>query len=130
MSTTTTLGFPLGDWLRRLREEAGITSTHQLAKLPGTPSQSYIWKVESGEHRVVKWAKLRGWVTALDGDMDEARELWMAAEEERALAATLPPDVSSIDSPGWMCLPPLTAISDAVHRTLVPLFARPLAHPA
>ena len=67
---------------------------------------------------------------AATGFIDEDR-VWMTwLQDRRRRAATLVSAADNGANPGWMCLPPLTAISATVARTLVPFLPRPLAHPA
>lgn len=108
-----------GHYVRAARVRNGWTQ-NQAADRAGI-SQELLSQIENGRRRLTEGSAYkieRGW---------KLRPYELARWTEKA---TVPPDASSIDSPGWMCLPPLTAITQAVSRTLVPFSPRPLAHPA
>ena len=106
--------------IRERRDALGINQTEAAERLG--LKQSYYSRIERGRENPTI------------GVFERLSDLYNAEVDELVreyleVRATLP-DADNGANPGWMCLPPLTAISATVARTLVPFLPRPLAHPA
>ena len=97
--------------LKDRRNKMGINQI-EAAKRLGV-EQSYYSRIERGRENptIGVFERLAGIYNA---EVDQLVREWIEVR------ATLPPDASSIDSPGWMCLRQITRPLAAATRTLVP----------
>ncbi len=81
----------LAQWLRSLREEAGLTYRAMADKLDGTPSCSYatLSRADRGQS-VPAYKTVEGYVHACGGDLATATRLWKKASQNRSAAVRNP----------------------------------------
>lgn len=104
--------------LREAREQANVSLSH-LAELL-EEDKGNLSKAERGQASAHTIERLAGrYELALGIDRDSL------VRQIGTLPASLAARIGA--DPGWMCLAPLTAISNALSRTFVPLFSRPVA---
>ena len=108
LAPTTT---PAGEYVRKLRNDYGDTQVEFAARIGST--QPTVSRVEDGA-----------------GPYREGLSQGFAWKLVTRLGVDANEVAGYVAIPGWMCLPSITALTDAVRRTFVPFSAHPLAHSA
>ncbi|MFD8384995.1 helix-turn-helix transcriptional regulator [Streptomyces sp. NPDC059679] len=76
------LAVELAQWLRSLRQQAGLTYQQMAHKTRAGFASATLWRAARGT-TVPRWPVVEAFATACGGDLGQARRMWTAAAEQR-----------------------------------------------
>ncbi|MCG0284084.1 helix-turn-helix transcriptional regulator [Streptomyces sp. PSAA01] len=87
------LAAELAQWLRSLRQQAGLTYQQMAHKTPTAGfAPATLWRAARGT-TVPRWPVVEAFATACGGDLEQARRMWAAATEQRRSLRSASPGI-------------------------------------